>query len=59
MADATQPIVEFLNRVTKALGVPPNRIEIVGGAASRIKRVKIVGDAAVLGAALEKYARAR
>ena len=44
--------------LAKALGVPPGRVEIVGGTASRIKRVKIVGDAAVLGAALEKYARA-
>ena len=31
---------------------------IVGGATSRIKRVKILGDAAALGAALEKIARA-
>jgi uncharacterized protein (TIGR00251 family) len=42
----------------KALGVPPGRVEIVGGATSRIKRVKILGDAAALGATLEKIARA-
>ena len=44
--------------LAKALGVPPSRVEIVGGATSRIKRVKIVGDAAALAAALEKIARA-
>jgi len=36
----------------------PGRVEIVGGATSRIKRVKVSGDAAALGAALEKIARA-
>ena len=49
-----------LGRVlAKALGVAPSRVAVVGGAASRIKRVKIGGDAAILGAALEKIARAR
>ena len=48
-----------LGRVlAKALGVPPGRVEIVGGATSRIKRVKISGDAAALSATLEKIARA-
>jgi uncharacterized protein len=42
----------------KALGVPPSRVAILGGATSRIKRVKISGNAASLGAALEKIARA-
>ena len=45
--------------LAKALGVPPGRVEIAGGATSRIKRVKIVGEAAALSAALEKFARAR
>ena len=45
--------------LAKTLGVPPGRVEIVGGATSRIKRVKIVGEALALGAALEKFARAR
>jgi uncharacterized protein (TIGR00251 family) len=45
--------------LAKALGVPPGRAEVVSGATSRIKRVKIVGEAAALGAALEKFARAR
>ena len=44
--------------LAKALGVPPTRVEIVGGATSRIKRVKVYGNAAALGAALEKIARA-
>lgn len=48
-----------LGRVlAKALGVPPRDVAIIGGATSRIKRVKIVGDVATLSAALEKIARA-
>ena len=46
---------EALCRVlAKALSVPPSRVEITGGATSRIKRVKIVGDAATLSAALTR-----
>lgn len=45
--------------LAKALGVPPRNVEIVGGATSRIKRLKIVGDAQALGVALEKIASAR
>ena len=45
--------------LAKALGVPPRDVAIVGGATSRIKRVKILGDAAALSAALEKIAAAR
>ena len=49
-----------LSRVlAKALGVPPTRVEIVGGATSRIKRVHAVGEAGVLVATLEKLAAAR
>ena len=44
--------------LAKALGVPPGRAEIVGGATARIKRVKIAGEASALAAALEKIARA-
>jgi uncharacterized protein (TIGR00251 family) len=48
-----------LGRVlAKALGVPPSRVDIVGGATSRIKRVHVSGDAAMLSAALEKIAGA-
>ena len=45
--------------LAKALGVPPGRVEIAGGATSRIKRVQIVGNAAALAAALENLSRAR
>ena len=44
--------------LAKALGVPPGRVAIVGGATSRLKRVKVMGDAPALGAALEKIAHA-
>ena len=48
-----------LGRVlARALGVPPSRVDIVGGATSRIKRVEVSGDAATLSAALEKIASA-
>jgi uncharacterized protein len=45
--------------LAKALGVPPSRVEIAGGAMSRVKRVKIVGDPVALGLALEKISSAR
>ena len=45
--------------LARALGVPSGRVEIAGGATSRIKRVRIPGDAAALGAALENLSRAR
>ena len=44
--------------LAKAVDVPPGRVEIAGGATSRIKRVKIVGETQALRAALEKIARA-
>ena len=44
--------------LAKALRVPPGRVEIAGGATSRIKRVKIAGDAAALAAALAMLAQA-
>jgi uncharacterized protein YggU (UPF0235/DUF167 family) len=40
--------------LARALGVPPTRVEIAAGAASRIKRVKVVGDTAAMAAKLEK-----
>jgi uncharacterized protein (TIGR00251 family) len=50
---------DALGRVlAKTLRVPPSRVEIAGGAMSRIKRVKVVGDTAALAAALENLARA-
>ena len=45
--------------LAKALGVPPTRIEIVGGATSRIKRVKIVGEPRAFASALEKISAER
>jgi uncharacterized protein (TIGR00251 family) len=46
-----------LGRVlAKALAVPHRDVEIISGHASRIKRVKISGDAAALTLALEKIA---
>ena len=44
--------------LAKALGVPPSRVAVVGGATSRLKRVKATGDAQALAAALEKMAHA-
>jgi uncharacterized protein (TIGR00251 family) len=44
--------------LAKSLGVPPRNVEITGGATSRIKRVQIAGDVAVLAGKLEKLAGA-
>ena len=45
--------------IAKAVGVPSSRVEVGGGATSRIKRLRIVGETQVLIAALEKIANAR
>jgi uncharacterized protein (TIGR00251 family) len=45
--------------MAKAAGVPPRSVSIESGATSRIKRVKIVGDAQALRTALEKIVDAR
>jgi uncharacterized protein (TIGR00251 family) len=45
--------------LAKAVGVPPRNVEIAGGATSRIKRVKIVGETRTLTSALEKIAAPR
>lgn len=39
--------------IAKALGLPRARVSIVAGATARLKRVRILGDAAALAAALE------
>jgi uncharacterized protein (TIGR00251 family) len=41
--------------VARTLGVAPRAVELVAGDTARIKRLKILGDAAALGAALEKF----
>lgn len=38
--------------VARALGVPPRAVELVAGATSRVKRLRITGDAAALAAQL-------
>ena len=45
--------------LAKALGVPPAASRLSAGRHPAIKRVTVVGDAAVLAAALEKFASAR
>jgi uncharacterized protein len=45
--------------LAKVVGVPPRGVEIVAGATSRIKRVKIVGEAKALTSVLEKISDAR
>jgi len=45
--------------VAKSLDIAPRFVELVGGATSRIKRLRIVGDTAALAAALEKIAATR
>jgi len=54
--EANAALVRLL---AKAVGVPASRVSIAGGATSRIKRLKIVGDAAALSATLEKIVAAR
>ena len=41
--------------VARTLGVAPRSVELVAGDTARIKRLKILGDAAALGAALEEF----
>ena len=49
-----------LGRVlARALAVPPRDVEIISGQTSRIKRVRISGNATALTLALEKIAHAR
>lgn len=42
--------------IAAAAGVPASRVAIVGGAAARLKRVRIAGDPRSIAAALEKAA---
>ncbi len=49
----------LMRLLAHALGVPPRAVALTAGAASRVKRLTISGDAAMLIAALEKIAAAR
>jgi len=42
------------NLIARTLAVPPSRITLVAGATARIKRLRVVGDAGTIVAALEK-----
>jgi uncharacterized protein (TIGR00251 family) len=53
---ANEALVALL---AKSLGVPLRSVEITGGATSRIKRVRVVGNGKALVATLEKIASAR
>jgi uncharacterized protein len=44
----------LINLIARTLGVPPSRITLVAGATARIKRLRVVGDAGTMAAALEK-----
>lgn len=44
----------LLRLLAKELDVAPRSVELVAGATARMKRLKITGDAAALGAALAK-----
>jgi len=50
--EANAALVKLLAR---ALGVAPRAVELIAGDTARVKRRKILGDTAALGAALEKY----
>jgi uncharacterized protein YggU (UPF0235/DUF167 family) len=43
--------------IAAALGVAPRQVTLTGGATSRIKRLRIEGDAAALAAILEQRSR--
>ena len=43
--------------IAKALGVAPRQIEVAAGAAARVKRLRIAGDARELDARLERLAQ--
>jgi uncharacterized protein (TIGR00251 family) len=42
------------NLIARTLAVPPSRVTLVAGATARIKRLKVLGHAGALAAALEK-----
>lgn len=50
--EANTALVKLLART---FGVAPRAVELVAGDTARVKRLRIFGDMAALGAALEKY----
>jgi uncharacterized protein len=44
----------LIRLVAQSLGVAPRDVTLAGGATSRVKRLMVAGDGAVLAAALEK-----
>ncbi len=40
--------------IAKTLGIAPSHVELAGGATSRVKRIRVVGDTAKLVPALER-----
>ena len=51
---------EALRRlIAKELGIAPRQVEVAGGAASRVKRLRIAGDPQALDAMLERLTKAR
>jgi len=48
--------VALCRLVAKALSVAPRQVELASGATSRVKRIRVVGDAAALLAALQRLA---
>jgi len=49
----------LVKMIAKALGIAPRQVGIVGGATSRLKRLRIEGDATTIAAGLEKIAATR
>jgi uncharacterized protein YggU (UPF0235/DUF167 family) len=45
----------LMKLMARTLGVAPRAVELIAGDTARIKRLKISGDAATLGAALERF----
>ena len=44
----------LIRLLARSLGVPPHDVDLLAGATARVKRIKVVGAAAALAAALEK-----
>jgi uncharacterized protein len=45
----------LMKLLARTLGVAPRAVELVAGDAARIKRLKVLGEASALGAALSKF----